>query len=71
MSAAVTNPSVAMFTEAFAATGDEDAIVTLADLDLHRDLREQPGNTVLLSSPPLFVDAARMAPARSESRGPR
>jgi hypothetical protein len=71
MSAAVTDSSVAMFTEAFAATGDEDAMVTLADLDLHRDLREQPGITVLLSSPPLFVDAARMAPARSESRRPR
>lgn len=49
-----------MFTDRFAARGDEDVLVTLADLDLHRSLREIPGNTVLLEAFPLFVDAARI-----------
>jgi hypothetical protein len=63
-STAVMDTDVPMFTDAFAATGDEDALVTLADLELHRDLREKPGTTVLLAAPPLFVDAARITPTR-------
>jgi hypothetical protein len=66
--AGVTDPNVTMFSEAFAATGDEDAIVTLADPDLHRELREQPGTAVLLSASPLFVDATRVMPSRRSNR---
>jgi hypothetical protein len=62
--AAVMDSNVPMFTDAFAATGDEDALVTLADLELHRELREQPATSVLLTSFPLFVDAVRIAPGR-------
>lgn len=66
--AAVTDPNVAMFSEAFVATGDEDAVVTLADPDLHRELREQPETVVLLSSSPTFVDATRVTPSRRSIR---
>lgn len=61
---AVTDPSVPMFSDAFAATGREDALITLADLDLHRQLRERPGTVVLLVADPLFVDAEKIAPRR-------
>ena len=64
--AAVTDASLPMFTNAFAATGDEDALVTFADLELHRELREKPETSVLLASFPLFVDAVRIPPIRRE-----
>jgi hypothetical protein len=47
-----------MFTDRFVAQGDEDVLITLADLPLHRALRDSPGNTVLLEAFPLFVDVA-------------
>jgi hypothetical protein len=50
----------AMFTDHFRPRGDEDALITLADLGLHRVLRDNPGNTVLLEAFPLFVDACRI-----------
>jgi hypothetical protein len=50
-----------MFTDRFAAVGDEDVLITLADLGLHRQLRGVPGNTVLLEAFPLFVDGSRIA----------
>ncbi|MGE5833449.1 MAG: hypothetical protein ACM4AI_03135 [Acidobacteriota bacterium] len=49
-----------MFTDRFTAVGDEDVLITLADLELHRALRGAPGNTVLLEAFPLFVDASRL-----------
>ena len=49
-----------MFTDRFAARGDEDALITLADLTRHRELRGSAGNTVLLEAFPLFVDASRL-----------
>ena len=49
-----------MFTPYFAATGAEDAEVTFADLELHRELREQPDNVILLQAFPLFVDVRRI-----------
>jgi hypothetical protein len=61
---ALMDESLPMFSDAFAATGREDALITLADLDLHRQLRERPGNVILLEADPLFVDAEKMAPRR-------
>ncbi len=52
----------AMFTDRFNVSGDEDALVTLADLDLHRVLRTTAGNSILLEASPLFVDASRISP---------
>lgn len=52
-----------MFSDAFAPTGDEDAVVTFADLDLHRELRQQPGTVILLQAFPLFIDVSRTPPA--------
>ena len=59
-----TSPSVpdgdlGVFPGTFRSRGDEDAIVTLADLDLHRVLRTQADNVILLQAFPLFVDAKR------------
>lgn len=49
-----------MFTDAFGPTGAEDAVISLADLELHRRLRGEPGTTVLFESHPLFVDAVKI-----------
>lgn len=59
---AVMPDHVPTFSTALAPTGDEDAIVTFANLELHRELRAQPETAVLLQSFPLFVDARRIAP---------
>lgn len=59
---AVQDDHGSMFTGALAPTGDEDALVTLANLDLHRVVRAQPGTVVLQNFGPLFVDAARIPP---------
>jgi hypothetical protein len=56
--------SLPMFSAAFAATGREDVLITLADGDLHRQLRERPGTSVLLEADPLFVDAEKIVPRR-------
>ena len=48
------------FAGRFTPAGDEDALITLADLELHRQLRVRAGNTILLESHPLFVDAVRL-----------
>jgi hypothetical protein len=60
--AAVQDAGLSMFPRVFAVTGDEDALITLANLDLHRVVRAQPDTVVLQSFGPLFVDAARLAP---------
>lgn len=60
---AVQDAWLSMLTDAFAATGDEDALIALANLELHRELRARPDTAVLLESGPLFVDAARIAPS--------
>jgi hypothetical protein len=52
------------FTDAFARTFDEGAIVTLADARLHEEQRADPGNVVLIEGYPLFVDALKISPAR-------
>lgn len=62
--AALMDASLPMFSDAFAATGREDALITLADGDLHRQLRERSGTSVLLEADPLFVDAEKMVPRR-------
>jgi hypothetical protein len=62
--AAVMDESLPMFSAAFAATGREDVLITLADGDLHRQLRERPGTSVLLEADPLFVDAEKIVPRR-------
>src|SRR5262249_57390553 len=62
--AAVIDTSLPMFSDAFAATGREDALVTLADADLHRQIRDRPGNIVLLEADPLFVDVEQIVPRR-------
>jgi hypothetical protein len=69
--AAVMSDSVSMFTNAFAATGEEDALVTFADLELHRELREKPETSILLSAFPLFVDAVKTPPIRRDGTGTR
>lgn len=66
--AAVMDSDVSVLSPAFAATGDEDALITLADLGLHRELREQPDNVILLQAFPLFVDATRLVPRRPGGR---
>jgi hypothetical protein len=57
---ALKDEHLSMFTPFFAATGSEDALITFADLDLHRELRQRPDNVILLQAFPLFVDARRM-----------
>jgi hypothetical protein len=61
-SGTVQNADLSMFPKAFAATGEEDAVITLANLDLHRELRARPDTVVLVGSGPLYVDAARITP---------
>ena len=60
---AVTDAHVPTFSTALAPSGDEDALITFANLELHRELRVKPETTVLLQSFPLFVDAARIGSA--------
>jgi len=60
---AVKDAHVPTFSTALAPRGDEDALITFANLELHRELRAKPETTVLLQSFPLFVDAARIGSA--------
>jgi hypothetical protein len=52
-----------MFTDTFAASGREDAIITIGPAALHQELRGRPANVVLLESDPIYVDAIRLTPA--------
>ena len=61
---AVQDGSLTMFTDAFAATGDEDAVVTLANLQLHQELRADSNTVALVETGPRFVDAVRITPSR-------
>lgn len=59
---AVQGSSRSMFTDAFAARGDEDALVTLANLGLHSELRERADTTVVFESGRVFIDVSRIVP---------
>ena len=61
---AVGDGDLAMFSDHFSATGDEDTIVTFADLGLHRELRQKPATVILFQAFPAYVDAERIAPTR-------
>lgn len=60
----VENDRLPMFTDAFAATGDEDVVITLANLGLHTELRARPDTVVIVESGPFFVDATKITPNR-------
>ncbi len=51
-----------MFTDTFAATGREDAVITIGSAALHQELRGRPSNVVLLESDRIYVDAIRITP---------
>jgi hypothetical protein len=52
-----------MFTDAAAATGEEDAVISLANLPRHREWQARAGTTVLYESETVNVDARRLDPA--------
>jgi hypothetical protein len=54
-----------MFPQSFAATGDEDAEITISNEDRHRLLAERPGNVLIAGSDGVYFDAVRV------ERGPR
>lgn len=58
----VTDASLPMFTDTFAANGTEDTVITLANIRLHRELSERPGNVVLFDSNRVFVDVMPVTP---------
>ncbi len=60
-SCAVQDESLPMFTDAFAATGGEDAVVSISGAGLHQELRARPGNRVLREAHPVYVDAIAVA----------
>jgi hypothetical protein len=64
----VPDSNLQMFTDAFARTFDEGAIVTLADVKLHEEQRANPDTVVLVEAYPLFVDALKISPALREGR---
>jgi hypothetical protein len=53
-----------MFTDSFAATGEEDAHVSIASLARHRQLVSRPGNTLVLQADPLYIDAITVRPVQ-------
>jgi hypothetical protein len=54
-----------MFPQTFAATGDEDAEITISNDDRHRQLAERPGDVLIAGSDGVYFDAVRV------ERGPR
>jgi hypothetical protein len=50
-----------MFTDAFAATGTEDAQISIASRTLHGQLVSRPDNTAILEADPVYIDAIRVA----------
>jgi hypothetical protein len=57
---AVTREWVPMFTDAFAATGREDAVITIGTAGHRRD--ERPGSVLLLENGSIYVEAMKIAP---------
>jgi hypothetical protein len=55
-----------MFPDGFERTGDEDAELTVADADAHRQLGERPGNVIVASTRSLYIDAV-LTDSRRES----
>jgi hypothetical protein len=55
-----------MFPNGFERTGDEDAELTVADADTHRQLDQRPGNVIVASGRSLYIDAV-LVDARHES----
>ena len=62
--AAVPDVWLPMFTRAYAATGDEDAVVTIGTEGRSRERSARPGNVLLLERRAVFVDAIRIAPGQ-------
>jgi len=67
---AMPDASLPMFTDYFASSGDEDAIVTISsDRRLHEEMIARPGNVVLRDVHSVYVDAVRIVPAgRGQAR---
>jgi hypothetical protein len=62
-SAAVTDSSVRLFTDAFRANGNEDALVTMSSREgRHQAMASRPGNLSLRDARPPFVNAVRLTP---------
>jgi hypothetical protein len=53
-----------MFTRAYAATGAEDAVVSIGREGLHAERSARPGNAALFERRGVYVDAIRMTPGR-------
>jgi hypothetical protein len=60
-SCAVQDESLSMFTDAFAPTGAEDAVISIGSIGQHRQLLARPGNKVLREAHPVYVDAIGIA----------
>jgi hypothetical protein len=61
---AIEDPWLFMFTDAYASTGREDAVVTLSGFRLHRALSDRPRNVVVLEDRLMSADAVAMADSR-------
>ncbi len=62
---AVESGAVPIFSDAFAATGDEDAEITISVTPRHLELETRPGNHVVASYDRYFADAVRIEPNRN------
>jgi hypothetical protein len=62
-SAAVTDSSVRMFTDAFRVNGDEDALVTISSHEgRQQEMASRPGNVALRDARHPYVNAVRLTP---------
>ena len=59
---AVEQGALFLFTNAFAANGTEDAVITIAPESLHRELVARPGNVVVASVDSVYLDAVPIPP---------
>ena len=64
VSCAVRDESIPMFTDAFAANGREDALLTFGTRARHHELAARPGNTVIRDRDPAYIDIIKGAPGR-------
>ena len=59
---AVEQGALFLFTNAFAANGTEDAVITIAPESLHRELVARPDNVVVASVDSVYLDAVPIPP---------